>query len=174
MQDDEAPQPPLTVSGWPSWGHPGADRDPGTRIELRSAGVVLRTARAHAGLSQRDLAERARLAHSTIERIERNRSSPRWSVINRAVATCELRFALVMPDGGVIDYAPLVLDRNAAFRRYPAHLMVYRVEKPHQWWNADGRQTRIVTLDECPPYSYRHWWRTRDRNERPPGLFGST
>lgn len=52
------------------------------------AGEALRRARVHAHLSQRDLAERAGVAHSTVARIEsgaRQPSVPTWAKLLRAI-----------------------------------------------------------------------------------------
>lgn len=131
-----------------------------TPLELWVAGTVLRTARAYARLSQRELAERTGFAQSTIARIEAGRARAHWTVMIRCLRECGLRFALVAEDGEVIDHAPLVTARDAAGRRYPSHLKVRRVEKPEQWWNGGGRQPRVVPLSDCPPFTYRQrrWW----------------
>lgn len=49
-------------------------------------GSLLRRARRAAGLSQRDLARRARTAQSVIARIERGRTSPSWGTLARLLA----------------------------------------------------------------------------------------
>ncbi|TDE15794.1 helix-turn-helix domain-containing protein [Jiangella asiatica] len=141
----------------PEWGHPGV-RDGSVVYELWTAGAVLRTARAYAGLSQRELAERTGLAQSTIARIEAGRTVARWSVVFRCVLACELTFALLAPEGEVIGHEPLVVDRDAAGRRYPAHLRVRRVGRRSHWWrdkhNVPDLRRRVPRFT----FDRRHRW----------------
>ena len=50
---------------------------------MDDAGAVLREARRRAGLSQRELAERARTAQSVVARIELGQTSPTWETLTR-------------------------------------------------------------------------------------------
>lgn len=52
----------------------------------RDAAGLLREARTRAGLTQRDLAKRARTAQSVIARIERGQSDPSWETLTRLIA----------------------------------------------------------------------------------------
>jgi transcriptional regulator with XRE-family HTH domain len=52
----------------------------------RDAAGLLREARTRAGLTQRDLAKRARTAQSVIARIERGQSDPSWETLARLLA----------------------------------------------------------------------------------------
>lgn len=63
---------------------------------VRDAGTLVRQARTHAGLTQRELARRARTAQSVIARIERGRSSPSWETLSRLLSAAgfELHAAL--------------------------------------------------------------------------------
>lgn len=97
----------------PAWGHVGVGK---ATIGFRYASAVIRTTRAYAELSQRELAERTGVSLSTISRIEGNHGSPRWATVEQCVRACECRFALVTGDDEVIDYAPLVLERDRAGR----------------------------------------------------------
>ena len=56
-------------------------------------GDVVRDARLQAGLSQRDLARRARTAQSVVARVEAGTTSPTWDTLTRLVAAAgfELR-----------------------------------------------------------------------------------
>ena len=47
---------------------------------------LLREARTRAGLTQRDLAKRARTAQSVIARVERGQSDPSWATLTRVIA----------------------------------------------------------------------------------------
>lgn len=63
--------------------------------------TLLRTARARAGLSQRQLADRAGTSQPAIARYERARSTPDLGTIERLVAACGLALELKLgpPDG---------------------------------------------------------------------------
>jgi transcriptional regulator with XRE-family HTH domain len=52
----------------------------------RSAADLLRMARSHSGLSQRDLARRAGTAQSVVARIEQGSTSPTWETLGRLLA----------------------------------------------------------------------------------------
>jgi predicted transcriptional regulator len=52
----------------------------------QDAAGLLREARTRAGLTQRDLAKRARTAQSVIARIERGQSDPSWATLTRLIA----------------------------------------------------------------------------------------
>ena len=51
-----------------------------------ASGSLLRDARRRAGLTQRELARRARTAQSVVARIERGRTSPTWETLTRLLA----------------------------------------------------------------------------------------
>lgn len=51
---------------------------------------LLRTARARAGLSQRDLADRARTSQSVVARIELGQTSPTWDTLARLLRAADL------------------------------------------------------------------------------------
>jgi len=48
--------------------------------------TLLRQARTRAGLTQRELAKRARTAQSVVARIERGQSDPSWQTLKRLIA----------------------------------------------------------------------------------------
>ena len=64
----------------------------------RDAASLLREARTRAGLTQRDLANRARTAQSVVARIERRQSDPSWETLTRLLAAAgfDLRSELVL------------------------------------------------------------------------------
>src|SRR5437016_11927351 len=66
---------------------------------MSSTAELLRQARLKAGLSQRQLAQRAGTAQSVIARIERGQTSPTWETMERllAAAGVELRPQLELP-----------------------------------------------------------------------------
>jgi transcriptional regulator with XRE-family HTH domain len=70
-----------------------------------SAAELLRSARRRAGLSQRELARRARIPQPTIAAIERGRQDPRYRTLSRLLRAC----------GVELDYAPVLgqgIDRT--------------------------------------------------------------
>lgn len=52
----------------------------------QNAASLLREARKRAGLTQRELAKRARTAQSVVARIEQEQSDPSWETLTRIVA----------------------------------------------------------------------------------------
>jgi transcriptional regulator with XRE-family HTH domain len=96
--------------------------------------LLVRALRGRAVLSQRELARRARLPHSTVDRIEAGTSMPRYDTLCRLVraADCRLSFTdsggqPVTPDS---DHDRLV---DQADRRFPAHLPAHPVRDPSSW-----------------------------------------
>jgi transcriptional regulator with XRE-family HTH domain len=61
---------------------------------------MLREARAHARLTQRQLAEKSGIPQETIARIERGRSDPRVNTLDRLLAACAFGLE-VMPRLGI-------------------------------------------------------------------------
>jgi transcriptional regulator with XRE-family HTH domain len=63
--------------------------------------ALLREARRRAGLTQRELAERAGTSQAAVARIERGRQSPSLETLQRLVRACgfDIRFHLAPPDG---------------------------------------------------------------------------
>ena len=107
------------------------------------AGAWLRAARRSADLSQRQLAERAGVSRTVVERIESGETdSPRLGTVLRllSAAGCPLRLQPVdgaeRPTGGP-SHTPEREDlhlRDRAGRHYPAHLDVRPVAAFGSWW----------------------------------------
>lgn len=66
-------------------------------------GVVLRRARRRAGLSQRDLARKARVPQSTVARIESGLIDPRASTLDELLAHCGEELAALPRIGVGVD-----------------------------------------------------------------------
>ena len=124
-----------------------------TAAVRRSIAVALRAGRAQLSLSQRELAERARLSQSIVARLETERSDPRLS--NLVAALDAIGARLVIP--GVTQPTRMAgaYARDAAGRRLPAHLEPYRLERPHDWWPGT---TNILMWRHEPKWSYRRRW----------------
>ena len=79
-----------------------------------TASALLKDARVRAGLSQRDLAQKARTAQSVVARIELGETSPSWDTLMRLVrATGHIVSAAIEPtaviDRSMLDDVPRIL-----------------------------------------------------------------
>jgi transcriptional regulator with XRE-family HTH domain len=75
--------------------------------------TLLRHLRAAAGLSQRDLAERAGTSQPAIARYERGVATPSWETLGRLVGACGRRLELsaeIAPDPHDVELAARMLD----------------------------------------------------------------
>lgn len=77
----------------------------------RLAGNLLKVARAKAGISQRELAETAHVAQSTIARIESGTRQPSLPVLARILAALDLEMRITLAD---YDNHDDILDSEAA------------------------------------------------------------
>jgi len=71
------------------------------------AAGLLFTARVHSGMSQRELARKARTAQSVVARIELGETSPSWSTLNRLLKAAGFALSAVLKR---IDVDPALLD----------------------------------------------------------------
>jgi transcriptional regulator with XRE-family HTH domain len=117
------------------------------------AGVILRASRAHAGLSQRELAAKIGVARSTIGRVEGNRgSAPGWELMVKAVSACGCLISIV-PDDELEFWQWEFEDvRDQAARHLPAHLEVWRLTRASQW--SSFHKYSCFANPPVPPYSY--------------------
>jgi transcriptional regulator with XRE-family HTH domain len=110
---------------------PAAESGPG-RIPV--AGLI-RRARRRTGMSQRELADRAGVAPSTVAKVEKGTLVPGLRVLEALLDGAGLFLVVVDPDGKVIqplEEYPLAVDN--AGRRYPAHLDLIIEPEPFEWW----------------------------------------
>ncbi len=75
--------------------------------EPNGVAALLVAARKGAGLSQRELARKARTAQSVVARIELGETSPSWATLTRLLKAAGYRFAAVLKR---IDVDPALLD----------------------------------------------------------------
>jgi len=68
-----------------------------------SAQTLLREARRHAGLTQRELARRTGVAQPTVARIEAGVAQPRVETLERLLAACGQTLASTMRPGAGVD-----------------------------------------------------------------------
>ncbi|WP_433506093.1 helix-turn-helix domain-containing protein [Pseudonocardia halophobica] len=117
--------------------------DPGTETPRRpppgslDVSGLVRAVRRRADLSQRELAQKAGVAVSTVGRIEARRLVPTVAALERLLALAGLalvavdeRYVLVEPQRDV----PRDGMRDGAGRRYPAHLDVIVQPGSGEWW----------------------------------------
>lgn len=122
---------------------------------------LVRAARRRADCSQRELAERAGVAASTVGRIEGGSLVPSLGVLRRLLAGAGLVLVAVDAEGRVV--APMLDDRDdlrdGAERRYPSHLDVVVDPGPGEWWGDR------YGLTSPPETFHRDRW-TRDARRR--------
>lgn len=77
------------------------------------AARLLSTARAHSGLSQRELAQKARTAQSVVARIELGETSPSWATLHRLLTAAGFGLSAVLKritvDPALLDDVPRIL-----------------------------------------------------------------
>ncbi|MFC7547343.1 helix-turn-helix domain-containing protein [Plantactinospora sp. GCM10030261] len=97
---------------------------------------LVRRARRIAGMGQREMARFAKVAPSTIARVETGAMTPSLDVLQRILGAAGLHLAVVDEDGHVI--APMrdwdEETRDGAGRRYPSHLDTILDPRPGEWW----------------------------------------
>ncbi|TCK26519.1 helix-turn-helix domain-containing protein [Pseudonocardia endophytica] len=109
----------------------------GRRIAGLDVVGLVRAARRRADTSQREMAEKAGLAASTVGRIEAGSLHPSLAVLEAVLAAAGIRLVAVGPDGKAV---PPMLDapdhnlRDGAGRRYPSHLDVIIDPTGWDWW----------------------------------------
>jgi transcriptional regulator with XRE-family HTH domain len=96
---------------------------------------LLRQARRRCGMSQRDVARRAGVSPATVGRAESGTIMPSLDVLQRLLDATGLYLVVVDPDGRVIQPLEVFpLARDAAGRRYPAHLDLIIDPEYGEWW----------------------------------------
>ena len=97
----------------------------------------LRAARAAADLSQRELADRAKLPHYIVGNVERTPMLARISDVAKLLGAVGLTLQVVDADGQVFEPEPeqKAKLRDRGRRRFPAHLDVRTTDEG--WWG-DG------------------------------------
>jgi transcriptional regulator with XRE-family HTH domain len=99
-----------------------------------SAGLV-RAARRRADLSQRQLAARAGVSASTVNRVEAGALSPSVAMLRRLLHVADIDLVAVDSEGRVVVPMQTWDDtRDGAERRYPAHLDTVLDPRPGEWW----------------------------------------
>jgi transcriptional regulator with XRE-family HTH domain len=96
---------------------------------------LIRQARRRTGMSQRELAVRARVAPSTVAKVEKGTIVPGLRSLEALLDAAGLFLVVVDPDGRVLqplEEYPLAVDN--AGRRYPAHLDLIIEPEPGEWW----------------------------------------
>ncbi|WP_160312746.1 helix-turn-helix domain-containing protein [Jiangella alkaliphila] len=105
------------------------------RIEQSTLPGLVRRVRRLADLSQRELAARICVSHSTISRLEAGRVVPSIATLLRIVDVAELLLVVTDADGNVIE--PMrVWDetRDGGEKVFPAHLDLVLDPASDDWW----------------------------------------
>ncbi|GAA4690291.1 hypothetical protein GCM10023215_28640 [Pseudonocardia yuanmonensis] len=130
---------------------------------------LVRSVRRRADLSQRELAQKAGVAVSTVGRIEAGRLVPTVAALERLLAVAGLalvavdeRYVLVEPQRDVPRDGML----DGGGRRYPAHLDVIVQPRSGEWWGDKyGLARPPETYHRSRAYRdnqrYRSQWETR-------------
>jgi transcriptional regulator with XRE-family HTH domain len=101
---------------------------------LPIAGLV-RAARRRADLSQRELAARAKVSRSSVNRIEAGAFTPSIGMLGRLLGVADIHLVAVDPDGHVVLPVGCWDDtRDGAGRHYPVHLDTVLDPLLGEWW----------------------------------------
>jgi transcriptional regulator with XRE-family HTH domain len=95
--------------------------------------LILRAARRHADLSQRELAALSGVPASTIAAVETGRDV-RMAVFGRLLAPCGWHMSVIDSNGHRVHALAESGLRDRSGRRYPAHLDVRSVGERGDWW----------------------------------------
>ncbi|RKN44218.1 helix-turn-helix domain-containing protein [Micromonospora endolithica] len=113
---------------------------------------LVRRARRIVGLSQKRMARFARVAPSTVARVEAGTLTPSLAVLERLIGAAGLYLVVVDQDGRLVLPMEVWDDTlDGAGRRYPAHLDTILDPEPGEWW-ADiyGLARPPETYHRCP------------------------
>lgn len=120
------------------------------------AGEILRAMRAHARLSQRELAAAAGISVSTVARAERaSGAAPSWASMVRAAEACGCEIAVVPAGRQDERLGPWRFDgtRDEGGRHLPAHLEVWRLGRAWEW--SSFHKYSCYARPPFPEHSYR-------------------
>lgn len=105
------------------------------RIGMYPVVGLVRRARRMADMSQRQMARFAKVAPSTIGKVEAGRMVPSIDLFERILGAAGLYLVAVDQDGRVVSPMEDWDDtRDGAERRYPAHLDTILDPEPGEWW----------------------------------------
>lgn len=115
------------------------------------AGLV-RRARRMVGVSQLRMARFAKVAPSTVSRVEAGTLTPSLAVLERLLGAAGLYLVVVDQGGRIIQPMETWDDtRDGAGRRYPAHLDTIIEPEPGEWWgDIYGLARPPETYHRCP------------------------
>lgn len=132
----------------------GMDEPVGTANPHELAGAMLRSMRAYAGLSQRELAAKAGVSVSTVSRTEgRGGAPPSWDSMVRLARACGCSVWFGIPDSATVATSwPFEAARDSGGRHLPAHLAVWRLGRAREW--SSFHKYSCFADPPFPPYSY--------------------
>lgn len=111
------------------------------RGAAESLGAVLRARRAAAGLSLRDLSERARVSNAYLSQVERGVHEPSLSVLQAVAGALGVPLGALLAQAGLLEEELGTVDTEAAIRRDPALSEAQRLAllSVYQGFRAAGR-----------------------------------
>jgi transcriptional regulator with XRE-family HTH domain len=121
------------------------------------AGAALRAARRVRHLSQRELADTARVPRSTVERIEAGGCDPRIGTVARILAAVGVELAPVLAGQPIPIDQEREAIRDIRGRHLPAHCEIEKTEWLDGWWGWWRKNPKIKSF----PVKYWHWYRFR-------------
>lgn len=122
--------------------------DPICRLETQTLPGLVRQVRRLADLSQRELAKKIGVSHSTISRLEAGRLVPSVATLLRILEAADLVLVVADAEGRVVE--PLRIwdeTRDGGEKAFPAHLDLILDPKSDDWWGSQYGLAR-------PPETY--------------------
>jgi len=121
---------------------------------------LVRRARRLTGLSQRGLASRLGVAHSTVARWETGACSPDLASFERLATLAGLRLVAIDSNGSVVEPMRADAARDRAGRHYPSHLDLHALD----WWLPPGvhmtaefvEARRRALVEQVPRVRFEH------------------
>ncbi|WP_232827222.1 helix-turn-helix domain-containing protein [Jiangella endophytica] len=139
---------------------PPDNDEPLVRFERATLPGIVRRVRRVADLSQRELAARIGVSHSTISRLETGRLVPSVATLLRILGVAELMLVVTDADGHVIEPMRMWDEvRDGGDKTFPAHLDLILDPAAGDWWASRYGLAR-------PPETYHRSRTWRDAKRR--------
>jgi transcriptional regulator with XRE-family HTH domain len=112
-----------------------ATESPSILVGSETVAGIVRAVRRRSGMSQRDLAEAAGVASSTVAKLETGRLIPSLMTFLRILGVAELVLVVTDEHGDVVRPMGVWDDtHDAAGRKFPAHLDLIIDPRVGEWW----------------------------------------
>jgi transcriptional regulator with XRE-family HTH domain len=114
---------------------PPADDEPLVRFEHSTLPGIVRRVRRLADLSQRELAARIGVSHSTVSRLEAGRIVPSLATLIQIIGIAQLVLVVTDAEGKVIEPMRIWNEtRDGGEKAFPAHLDLILDPDHGEWW----------------------------------------